>query len=40
MELSKVSILSKPECLVLEFEFLSNFFVNLFLEVLQVMVIA
>jgi hypothetical protein len=31
---------AKPECLILEFEFLSKFFVNLFLEVLQVMVIA
>jgi hypothetical protein len=31
---------SKPECSVLEFEFLIRFFVNLFLEVLQVMVIS
>jgi hypothetical protein len=35
-----VSILRKPECLVLEFEFLSRFFMNILLEVLQVIVIA
>jgi hypothetical protein len=35
-----VSILRKPECLVLEFEFLSRFFMNILLEVLQFIVIA
>jgi hypothetical protein len=39
-ELSKVFVPRKLECLVLEFELLSRFFVNLFLEVLQVIVIA
>jgi hypothetical protein len=39
-ELSKASVPRKLECPVLELEFLSRFFVNLFLEVLQVMVIA
>jgi hypothetical protein len=39
-ELSIVSVPRKPECPVLEFEFLSRFFVNLLLEVLQVIVIA
>jgi hypothetical protein len=34
-----VSVLRKPECPILEFEFLSRFFVNLVLEVLQVIVI-
>jgi hypothetical protein len=33
-----VSVLRKLECLVLEFKFLSRFFVNLFLKVLQIMV--
>jgi hypothetical protein len=36
LELSIVSVLRKSECLVLEFEFLSRFFVNLLLEVLHV----
>jgi hypothetical protein len=40
LELSIVFVPRKPECLVLEFEFLSKFFVNLFLEDLQVIVIA
>jgi hypothetical protein len=35
-----VSVLRKPECPVLEFEFLSRFFVNLLLEVLRVIIIA
>jgi hypothetical protein len=35
-----VFVSRKPDCPVLEFEFLSRFFVNLFLKVLQVMVIA
>jgi hypothetical protein len=39
-ELSIVSVPRKPECLVLKFEFLSRFFVNLLLEVIQVFVIA
>jgi hypothetical protein len=39
-ELSIVSVLRKPECPVFEFEFLSRFFVNLLLGVLQVIVIA
>jgi hypothetical protein len=38
-ELSILSVPRKSECPVLEFEFLSRFFVNLFLKVLQVMVI-
>jgi hypothetical protein len=39
-ELSIVSVPRKLECPVLEFEFLSRFFMNLLLEVLQVIVIA
>jgi hypothetical protein len=39
-ELSKVSVMRKLDCPILEFEFLSRFFVNLLLEVLQVIVIA
>jgi hypothetical protein len=39
-ELSIVSVPRKPKCPVLEFEFLSRFFVNLLLKVLQVIVIA
>jgi hypothetical protein len=39
-ELSIVSVLRISECLVLEFELLSRFFVNLLLEVLQVIIIA
>jgi hypothetical protein len=39
-ELSIVFVTRKPECPILEFEFLCRFFVNLFLEVLQVIIIA
>jgi hypothetical protein len=39
-ELSIVSVQRKSECPVLEFEFLSRFFVNLLLEVLLVIVLA
>jgi hypothetical protein len=39
-DLSIVFVPRKFECPVLEFEFLSRFFVNLLLEVLQVIVIA
>jgi hypothetical protein len=39
-ELSIVSVPRKSECPILEFEFLSRFFANLLLEVLQVIVIA
>jgi hypothetical protein len=37
---TQVSISRKSECPILEFEFLSRFFVNLLLQVLQVIVIA
>jgi hypothetical protein len=39
-ELSIVSVSRKPEYLILEFEFLSIFFVNILLGFLQVIVIA
>jgi hypothetical protein len=39
-ELSIVSVMRKSDCPILEFEFLSRFFVNLLLEVPQVIVIA
>jgi hypothetical protein len=39
-KLSIVFILRKSECPVLEFQFLSRFFVNLLIGVLQVIVIA
>jgi hypothetical protein len=39
-ELFIVSIPGKLECPVLEFEFLSRFFMNLFIKDIQVMVIA
>jgi hypothetical protein len=39
-ELSIISILRKPECPVLKFEFLSIFFVNIFLGFFHVIVIA
>jgi hypothetical protein len=35
-----ISVSRKLECPILEFEFLNRFFVNLFLNVLQVMIIA
>jgi hypothetical protein len=38
-ELSRVSAPRKLECSVLEFEFLNRFFMDLLLEVLQVIVI-
>jgi hypothetical protein len=38
-ELSIVKVPRKPECPVLEFDFLGRFFVNPLLEVLQVIVI-